>query len=373
MIRIGIERKDLWLPLVKNRKTALCVNTSSYLDNGQRSLDVILANADVRYLLSLEHGLFGKGEAGESMENTTYQGIPVISLYREDGAIALPPALKAEVEIILFDVQDLGLRFYTYIASLKALLNEAGFLDIPVMVFDRLNPFGRRLSGNVLSSDDISFVGPDNLPIEYGMTIGELAQFFNARNKNNCSLTIIPIEGWRDCLFCDSGRVFYQTSPAIESFEAAFVYSGFCLFEALNVSEGRGTERPFRLIGAPYINPSHLLASLPDAVKKGFLIAEKDFIPEKSKYAGLICHGLDFSVEDYSSADPLRLALALIRSLFNLYPECEWVVNKDSGTPFMNRLLGSEVKKDILSGSYEEQWEKDREVFRQNTERFYLY
>ncbi len=258
MLTTGLENISVYSHLFQKRRLGL-VTTASAVDSSLRSsVDVLSSQYNVRALYAPEHGIFSDGGAGSSIETfiDTNTSLPVYSLYQHENQ-HLSPAMVEDIDLLVFDIQDLGLRFYTYIATLKNLLLDTASLGLPMVILDRPNPLGGVVvEGNILDKDAFSFVGPAALPIRYGLTIAELALYIANTEHIDCDLSVIKCEGWtRSLYFDDLSRPWVMTSPAIAHFSSALLYAGMCLFEGTNLSEGRGTSAPFSLIGSPFLEP----------------------------------------------------------------------------------------------------------------------
>lgn len=372
MVKIGLESDSLDLA-IKGKRVALVANSASVDCNGNSSIDIVKEKANLVALLALEHGIRGNVSAGESVDDESGE-IPIISLYKGDG-IALDKELCKELDAIVFDIQDLGLRFYTYLASLKMIISSCSENNVPLIVLDRPAPLGRAVSGNILSSDSFSFVGPDSLPIRYGLTLGEMAYFFNNKLEKKADLTVIKLTGWHGEMWPETGRKWIATSPNIPDFETAFVYAGTCLFEGLNISEGRGTDAPFRLIGAPFVDLDLLLPAIDALHLKGVEIEGCDYIPRTNKFENIPCHGIRIHVVDYSTFDPVMFSLNLIVLFFRLFKETETIKPKEDGVRMIDRLFGKGMLDKLLADDKKtlEEIKKDSDEFSSYAVNYYLY
>lgn len=239
-----------------------------------------------------------------------------------------------KVDLIIFDIQDIGARFYTYISTLFYLLQSSAENNIPIIVLDRPNPVsGEHIEGPLLKPGYKSFVGIAPIPVKYGMTVGELANYFVKENIINTNkkpdLTVIKMRGWhRDYFWNNLNRRWIPTSPNIPKFETTIVYPGTCFLEGTNVSEGRGTDDPFLNIGAPYINSNDLITMLYNFQIAGVDLTSIKFIPRKiagksnnPKFEGEQCNGIKILVPDETKFKPVEFGVYLISALINLYPE----------------------------------------------------
>lgn len=275
-------------------------------------------------LFSPEHGLGGAAADGADVGDTvdTRSGLPVYSLY---GATQRPPAdVLAGLDALIFDMQDVGVRFYTYISTLFYVLESAAQAGIPVTVLDRPNPIdGVTLEGPILEPDFASFVGITPIPLRYGLTIGELARFMNATLGLNADLTVVPMQNWRrEMRFADTGLPWVPTSPAMPHLSTVRLYPGMCLLEGTNLSEGRGTALPFEICGAPWIDGYALARQLNNLALPGVVFRPMQFVPAQgSRYGGELCGGVQVHVRDEAVCRPLTVGLQVIATVKALYPE----------------------------------------------------
>jgi len=290
-------------------------------------------------LFSPEHGLSAMGPDGHLMRDTVdgLTGLPVISLYGD----RLAPASEdlADVDLVLFDIPDIGSRFYTYLWTMTHVLEACARFGRPVVVADRPNPLSGRLAlaeGPML--DEVScasFIGRWALPVRHSCTLGELAGFFNTIRGIGCELEVVACTGW-DRGFFPPERSFVPLSPAIPSFESALLYPGLCLFEATNVSEGRGTAMPFRVVGAPWMRAGEVVdvfnrrvcgvvAGVASAGACGVTARAVEFVPAEGKYAGRGCAGVMLHVTDMAVFRPVETGCLLLAVIRELHPGLfEW-------------------------------------------------
>ena len=322
MIQFGLDRIGDYSSLLCHKRLALVTNNSALNTSFVPSFSVVRSQYDLVALFGAEHGIRGEKGAGSCIDDDAdfVDGISLFSLYRKDGQ-HLTEHMVSGIDAILFDIQDLGLRFYTYIATLKNLIEDCARFGKELVVLDRPNPLGGEVvEGTILSPDFYSFVGPYSLPVRYGLTIGELALLFNAELQYGCKLTIIPVSGWRRSdLFDSLGMPWIMTSPAIGHFESALLYAGMCLFEGTNLSEGRGTSCPFELIGAPFLHAGMLCKEANALRLKGIVFTPAYFTPTASKYQGETCQGLYAHVLDKEAFRPVESALRLLLLIARLY------------------------------------------------------
>jgi uncharacterized protein YbbC (DUF1343 family)/CubicO group peptidase (beta-lactamase class C family) len=304
------------------RSVGLVTNHTGVDARGLRGVDLLAAAPGVklRAIFSPEHGLEGKVDANVPHGRDAATGLPVWSLY---GPTRRPSSeMLAGIDTLVFDVQDVGTRYYTYLATLLYVLEEAGRRAIAVVVLDRPNPItGRIVEGPVMDADLVSFTAPYPIPVRTGMTIGEFARLVVGERKLPVSLTVVPLENWnRGQWFDQTGLPWNNPSPNIRSTTQALLYSGIGLLEATNLSVGRGTETPFEVIGAPWItNPQDLADALNRKDLPGVRFEPVRFTPTSSVYAGQAVGGVRFMVVDREAIRPMTVAMALGRELVDRY------------------------------------------------------
>ena len=346
------------LHFIQSRKIALVTNHSgvdkNLVPNYKRLMEV--EDVELKVIFSPEHGLFGESEAGEKINYTELKELPkVISLY---GGTRKPSAEMLDgVNLIIYDIQDIGARFYTYISTLGLVMEAGAELGIPVLVLDRPNPIrGDIIEGPILDIQYQSFVGQYPIATRYGGTVGELAKKI-IKNKWITSLPeleIIKMEGWQpNAWFDQTDLPWVAPSPNIPDLKTAIIYPGMCLFEGTNVSEGRGTPNPFKWIGAPWIDGKKLSQTLNNFKLPGVVFVPKSFIPveipgksENPKFKNQKCHGIEVWVTDRDQYKSIDVGVLTLFSIYNMYPND--IKIRESG---LNRLWGSsELYKKLLRG-----------------------
>ena len=282
-------------------------------------LDSALPGA-VAALFGPQHGWAGEKQDNmvESPHSRDRRGRPIHSLYGETRRPT--PAMLAGLDALLVDLTDVGTRVYTFAHTLSYCLEEAEGLE--VIILDRPNPLGGLdMEGHLLAGDCLSFVGLHPLPMRHGLTLGELALFINRRLKRPAHLTVIPCENWRrNQYFPETGLPWILPSPNLPTFESAWTYPGQVIWEGLNISEGRGTTRPFNFLGAPFINSEALAGRLKKLGLPGLAFRPVNFQPTFHKWAGEICQGLELFPLD-KSFRPYQTGLSLLQIILELYPD----------------------------------------------------
>lgn len=310
---------------VKGKRIGLVTNHTGINSRGKRTLELLKNASETKLaaLFSPEHGIGGKVAHGIVIgdEKDQKTGIPVYSLYGKTKRST--PEMLESLDVVLFDIQDIGTRFYTYTTTLAYLLEECAKKDIELIVLDRPNPItGTIVEGEVLHPEINHFTAYLKVPVRHGMTVGELANWHNRTSHINARLKIIKMEGWKRSLWWeDTNLRFVPTSPNIRNLEAALLYSGIGAFEATNVSVGRGTKKPFKILGAPWMDGGVVAERLDFFRLPGFKIKKTQFAPKEDLYKGELCQGIEVSIEDKNIARPFDLFVHLAVILRDYYPE----------------------------------------------------
>jgi beta-N-acetylhexosaminidase len=357
VVRVGLDVLDAEGALgLQGKKVGLVVNAASVTQDGRSAVDVLLRHGvEVSRLFSPEHGLLGRLAAGEKVGGGRDEasGLSVVSLYGDKTKPA--PADLEGVQALVVDLQDAGVRFYTYVSTLLLCLEAAGEAGIELIVLDRPNPLGgERVEGPTSDSRaDVptSLVNMAPGPLVHGLTLGEMATYVNGRLEKPARLTVVAMKGWsRSMTWAATGRAWVAPSPNLRSAEAVLAYPGVCLLEATNVSEGRGTAEPFLLLGSPWTKAAEVVAS---AKAPGFELEPATFTPQASeaapdpKHGGAACTGVRVKVMDAAAARPYELGIALLAALKTLHPEFAWR-SEDA----LDRLLGTRrVRKELERGT----------------------
>jgi uncharacterized protein YbbC (DUF1343 family) len=310
--------------VLRGKKVGLITNPTGIDSKLTSIVDLLHDDPDINLtaLFGPEHGVRGDAQAGASVEYYIDEktGLPVYSLY---GKTKKPtPEMLKDVEVLVFDIQDVGTRYYTYIYTMAYAMEAAKENGIPFIVLDRPNPQGgESVDGPVLEPEFSSFVGLYPIPLKHGMTVGELATLFNKEFKIGADLKVIKMKGWkRDMDYEDTGLPFVLPSPNMPTVSTTFVYPATGLIEGTNVSEGRGTTKPFELIGAPYINSDELAGKLNALRLPGVKFRAASFTPTFSKHAGKLSHGVEVYITDREEFKAVPTGLHIIKTIQDLYP-----------------------------------------------------
>ena len=326
-LKLGIERLAEYRAVFTGKRVGLITNQTGIDSEGTSSAVLLSRVTQLTALFSPEHGIQGNEREGASIGHSTdpRTGQPVYSLY---GNTKRPtPEMLKDIDILCFDIQDVGARFYTYISTMAYAMEECARYKKQFVVFDRPNPIGGTVEGNMLELEYRSFTGYFPIVQRHGMTVGELALLFNTEYGIHCNLTVIQMEGWnREAYFDELPLIWVPPSPNIPSPQTALVYAGVCLFEGTNLSVGRGTTMPFQYLGAPYIDAYLLADRLNWLGLKGIRFLPAFFTPSLSLYAGQLCGGVQIAVTDRRSFAPVKTAIAMFYELKRLYPT-EFTIN----------------------------------------------
>ncbi|MDR7074146.1 exo-beta-N-acetylmuramidase NamZ family protein [Fictibacillus barbaricus] len=371
------------LSLLEGKKVGLITNPTGVDRNLNSIVDVLYNNPkiELKALFGPEHGVRGSAQAGQYVEFYTdpKTGLPVYSLY---GPTKKPtPEMLDGIDVLVFDIQDVGTRFYTYIYTMAYAMQAAKENNIPFVVLDRPNPLGgSQVEGPVLDPEYSSFVGLYPIPLRHGMTVGELAKLFNKEFNINADLEVVKMKGWkRSWTYEESGLDWVLPSPNMPTKDTALVYPGSALIEGTNVSEGRGTTKPFELIGAPFINGDDLASALNAQALPGVKFRSASFIPSTSKFTGKLSHGVEIHVTDEKLFQPVLTGIALVKTIHDMYPDDFAFRAEDSaGKSYFDLLIGNGwVREAIESGSSVEdivsRYNDELEQFKKLREKYLLY
>ncbi|MFH1298099.1 MAG: DUF1343 domain-containing protein [Bacteroidota bacterium] len=361
----GVERSDVYLPMCQGKRVGVVANRASVV-HGVNTVDTLIAmGCEVVKIFSPEHGFRQQVGAGELVENNTdsMSGVEIVSLY---GKNRKPSQEHLEgVDLVVFDIQDVGVRFYTYISTLSYVMEACAEAGIPVLVLDRPNPNGFYIDGPVLDPRFSSFVGLHPVPVVYGMTIGEYALMVNGegwlKDGIRCELEVVPLENWTHHTFIEIPE---PPSPNLPTLNAIYLYPSLCFFEGTDISIGRGTCYPFEVFGHP--------------VMKGFSFSFTPVsMPGKSlhpPHEGALCLGLD--LRDFYVTHPAmfgRINLSWLMMAFKNLGS-----SQDFFTAYFDKLSGTDsLRKQILNGSTEKEirqsWQKDIEAFKSVRMKYLMY
>ncbi|MBP6040784.1 MAG: DUF1343 domain-containing protein [Flavobacterium sp.] len=358
--KTAADNSENYLPLLKDKKVGVVSNQTGVLSNNTHLVDFLVSNTiQVQKIFAPEHGFRGTADAGELIIDgkDTKTGLPIISLY---GANKKPKPEQLEgIDILVFDIQDVGARFYTYISSLHYIMEACAENNIPLLVLDRPNPNGYIIDGPILEKEFSSFVGMHPVPVLYGMTIGEYAQMINGekwlKDEVQCNLQVIP------CVDYDRNASYHITerpSPNLPNDQAINLYASLCFFEGTNVSVGRGTDKQFQIYGSPF---------LPHA---GFsFIPEPNFGAKEPMHKGISCFG-----EDLTSIAPVsQIELKWLIRAYNTTADKISFFN-----PFFTKLAGTQtlqlqIEEGISERKIKKSWKPGLDQFKEIRKKYLLY
>ena len=364
--------------LLKNKRIGLLTNPTGLDTQFRSTVDLLHSRFHLTALFGPEHGVRGDEEPGAQVADSRDKatGLPVYSLYRKDSK-RLSKEMLETFDVLVYDIQDVGSRYYTYLYSLLYALEDCAKAGKDVVVLDRPNPLGGVVTeGNRVHPDYFSFVGGYPLCMRYGLTVGEFGRMAN--ETLGARLTVVPCAGWRrEMLWPDTGLQWVMPSPNLPRFEAALLYAGTCLFEGTNLSEGRGTAVPFELIGAPYIDdPAALAAALNQKNLPGVRFRPQWFTPGSGKHAGHLCGGVQLHVTDARAIRPVRAALELLYEAEKRWPEdFAWQTPLPPATRPHIQLLGGDdrlYRKEPLT-SILDQYAEEEKIFARQKCAYHLY
>ncbi|MCY0876956.1 MAG: DUF1343 domain-containing protein [Firmicutes bacterium] len=383
MVALGIEellthRRDL----LRGRRVGL-VSNYGVTDAAFRPVIRLLADSgewELAKLFGPEHGVRNCAKEGEkvgfSIDEAT--GIPAYSLYGDDKRPSL--TMLEGLDVLVIDLPDIGCRYYTNMNTLAYCMEACASSGIPCVVLDRPNPLGGiKREGIILQPTFSSFVGMHPIPNRHGLTMGELAQFINARLPQPCHLTIVPMSGWtRDMMHPDTGLPFVSSSPNTTDLAMAVLYPGTCLFEGTNVSVGRGTTHPFEWIGAPFMKAHSLADWLNSEGVPGVVARPVYFVPTYSTHTGEVCEGIALHITDIRALDPVFLGVKLLQGVAAQSSGQFAILGGEEKTmPFLDLLAGSDhLRRYLLEGhamDYLEEAKGDLERFNDEILPYELY
>lgn len=369
------------LHLVAGRRIGLITNPSGMDAQGRSTIDRLHAHPGVELvrLFAPEHGLRATAGEGQFIEDSVDPdtSLPVTSIYYAGSKRAPSPEDLDGIDVVVFDMQDVGARYYTYIYSMALSMEAAGRAGVGFVVLDRPNPIGASIQGNVLDPAFATFVGLYALPMRHGMTPGELARTFQGAFGIDVDLSVVPVTGWSPSQRFDAtGLPWVPPSPNMPDLTSALHYPGTCLFEGTNLSVGRGTRRPFQQIGAPWLNDTELADRLNDLELPGVRFEPVRFTPNEpsdGKWGGQEVAGVRFVETDASAYDPTTAAVvALVEARAQDPAQWDW------NTAHFDRLAGTDslrlgIERGLEAGELTRGWEAARDAFVAIAEPFWLY
>lgn len=332
------------LARLTNARVGLLVNPTSVTHTLLHAIDVLRERGcNIVRLFGPEHGVRGEAQDMESVEEDVdpLTGIETVSLYGHEYESLIPPReTVADLDILIADIQDVGARYYTYVYTIGLAMKACGEVDTEVWVLDRPNPInGVDVAGNVVEPGWDSFVGMQPIAVRHGMTCGELARYFARFGGWSCELDVVEMRGWtREKWFDETGLPWVLPSPNMPTLDTATVYPGQCLLEGTNMSEGRGTTRPFEFFGAPYVDAYELLRALEAYEIAGCVCRPISFRPKFQKFGEQTCAGLQVHVTDRSRFDSVEFSYAVLLAMWRLYSGAGFEWRKEAYEFVQDRL-----------------------------------
>ena len=364
-VKVGAERSEIYLPLLENKNVGLVINQTSVVDSVHLIDYLFEKGVNIKAIYAPEHGYKGNVERGEHFDGTTDPGtgIPVFSIY---GTNRKPsPEMLEGIDVVVFDIQDVGVRFFTFISTLNMVMEACAENGIKVIVLDRPNPLGYYVDGPVLDPQFQSFVGLNPIPVIHGMTVGEYAKMVNGegwlKDSIQCDMEVVKMENYTHAT---KYQLPVLPSPNLADMKSIYLYPSICLFEGANVNEGRGTYKPFQQFGAPYYTPkdfSYVPKSIP-------------VLALHPKFEGETCYGYDLSGMTISELQDIKqLEIKYLIDFYNKSNDKE-----NFFTSFFDKLAGTDqLRLQIIEGKTEEQirasWQEDLEKYKLMRKNYLLY
>ncbi len=373
--------------LLVNKKIGVVFNQTSRLTSGAHLLDTLSKSYNIIPVFSPEHGFKGNIEAGKKYSGNK-NGSSELKFYSLYGKVKKPDKKMLKgIDLLIYDLQDIGVRYYTYISTLYYIMEAASENNIPLIILDRPNPLnGINVEGPILQKEFESFIGIAPISVRYGFSAGELANYFAGegliKNSSNLNLKVIKLKNWDRRKYYDYyyGNNWRKTSPNIPDLNTALVYPGTCLIEGTNISEGRGTMHPFLQIGAPFIDSIKLIDELFKLNLNGVKLSPIKFTPKSipgmstyPKYKNEKCSGIKITLTDRSKFNPVKFGIKLVYSLYKLYPD-----RLKFRTEHFNRLIGNnttikQIKEGLLPEEIFGTWKKEINNFKIKRKKYLLY
>ncbi len=373
-VKTGIDvlEEEKFAPL-RGKRVGLITNQTGVDAAGRRTIDVFMHARGVQLvaIFSPEHGLAGIEDARVTSITDSATGLPVFSLYGETRR-PTPEMLKG-IDALVFDIQDAGVRFYTFITTMAYSMEEAAKQHIAFYVLDRPDPLdGETIEGPMLDRDRLSFVGYFPMPVRYAMTIGELAQMFNAENKIGADLHVIAMKGWRRSeRFADTGLTWIPPSPNLRTLNATLLYPGIEILQAGGVSVGRGTPTPFEIFGAPWIDAAKFADALNRCNIAGVRFTPANFTPASGIYQGQFCNGISLTITNADALRSMTMGLEIASTVAKTYPQefhLDKIIELLGSASTLARLQKGDSAAEIVAS-----WSADLDAFRKMRQKYLLY
>ena len=385
----GIDRLNEFPKVLGGKRLGLMTGGSGVGRDFRASIEILKEAYNLTALFAPEHGVRGEQQGGVRIHNQldAHSGVPIFSLFDDaiDTTIATPraalymPSQEAldRIDALVVDIQDVGSRYYTYPSTLFYIMKACAAAGKECIVLDRPNPIGGDIEGNTHREENLSFIGLTRVPIRHGMTMGELAKFYNGEYHLNCPLEVIPVSGWNRSMYYDeTGLPRICPSPNLPTLDGVVLYNATCMFAGTNLSDGRGTTRPFEYLGAPYMNPFDVKDAFDEMRLPGVAFSVAHYIPTFFKYAGEVCPAVQIHVLDKRAVRSVALGVRMMRTLQAMYPNDfaftrpkpggRWHIDIESGTDELRAT--TKTADEILAG-----WDEEARAFSAIRDRYGLY
>lgn len=377
---LGLDRLDGFENELRGKRIGLITNYSGVNSQWKCNVDLFMEKGlQLVKIFTPEHGMFGNG-AARSVTDDVYPGyqLQMISLFGEK--VRPKEEELCDLDILVYDIQDVGLRYYTYIYTMTYCMEAAAKCGIPFVVLDRPNPLGNRIiSGGTLLPEFQSFIGDYELPVRYGLTCGEMGYYFIKYKGLDLDYRVIPMLHYgRDTYYSDTKLLWNIPSPALVDFDSTICYSGGCFVGATSVSDGRGSTKPFQIYGAPFIDMDQLYKELKHIIKEEkVMFRQRAFMPVERKYQGEVCFGIEFAPLD-KTLDFIPVILQLLRTVAKMYPEEFRLVDSGLGGKHLSYVTGSTRTEDYLYGricleELLEEWKVQSKEFEKKADEVRIY
>lgn len=364
--------------LLAGKRVGLMTNPTGVDHELRSTIDIVKERCNLTALFAVEHGIRGSAQAGAKVDNCVDPdtGVMVYSAFGKN--CHFNQEMLDAFDVLIFDIQDVGARFYTYLYSLAYAMEACNRGGKSMIVLDRVNPLGGiRHGGTILELSQASFVGDYELPTQYALTIGEYARYVKDYLKLDVPLTVVPLTGWeRWMLLDDTDLPWVSPSPNCQNLEAALCYIGTCIFEGTNISEGRGTTIPFQVVGAPFLDDGELERRMADIETPGIRFRRMSFCPTFSKHEGQMCHGVQMHIVDRALADAFSAGLLLMDTIRDMAGDrFEFLHWGDDDRYALDKLLGTDAYRTGRMTAREliESSKEPVEAFVRNTMKYRLY
>lgn len=376
-VKLGIDRIDNYADVFAGKRVGLITNSTGMNSNFASTVDVLYAKTNLVALFSPEHGIRGAAKAGDAV-NTTLDmktQLPIYSLY---GATKKPTAeMLADIDVLAFDIQDVGARSYTYIYTMAYAMQACKELGKTMIIFDRPNPIGGvQVEGNLIKPGFESFIGMYPIPIRHGMTVGELARVFNTEFNIGCDLVVIEMTGWkREMHFAETHLPWVMTSPNIPTPDTALLYPSTGIFGGTNISEGVGTTRPFEFVGAPWLNADELAEKMTALQLPGVIFRPAYFTPSFGLYQDEVCAGVQLHIIAPKDFQAVKTGISLLYMIKELSGDKFSFKRKQNNESSIDLVTGDDH---VRKGTYAltellNLWEQDANQFKEMSKKYYLY